>query len=99
MSDLAAFLAARLDELAEADWHVFDCSGMPWEDGQCCDAQRWLARDVAAKRELLAMHGGCGSGTGLCDDGGHASDGSCGTLDVMLAVYSDRPDYDAAWLA
>lgn len=55
MTDVwAAFVAARLDELAEADWHVLDCSGMPHADGQCCDVQRWLVRDVAAKREILA---------------------------------------------
>jgi hypothetical protein len=54
---LPAFIEARLDDLAEADWHVLDCNGMPYGDGShCCEAQRWLARDVAAKRAILAEH-------------------------------------------
>lgn len=38
----------RTGQLGDVDWHIFDCSGMPHEDGHCCDAQRWLAANVPA---------------------------------------------------
>lgn len=41
----------RTGQLGDVDWHIYDCSGMPHEDGHCCDAQRWLAASVPAVAE------------------------------------------------
>jgi hypothetical protein len=108
--DLTAFLAARLDELAEKDWHVLDCSGMPWDDGHCCDAQRWLAREVAAGRAILAAHPftdrivayGCRDFTFGCEtchdwDGATEGRGYCDTILALGTVYGDHPDYRREW--
>ncbi len=54
-----------------------------------------VLRDVASGRKLVALHRGCGSGTGLCDDGGHADDDGCGTLAIYAERWSDHPDYAA----
>jgi mono/diheme cytochrome c family protein len=107
MSDLAAFTGARLDELETADWHVLDCSGMPREDGHCCDAQRWLVRDVASKRSILAEHRhsaekigdriygfGCDICHGDPEYGKPRGGNWCGTVLALAAVWGDHPDYD-----
>lgn len=95
----AAFVAARLDDLAEADWHVLDCSGMPWEDGHCCDAQRWLVRDVAAKREILAIHKPTPMICPTCPKPGSRGKlmtlAPCPTLRALAAGWSGHPGYAA----
>jgi hypothetical protein len=98
---ITEFTAARLADLAEADWHVFDCSGMPHEDGQCCDAQRWLARDVAAKRAILAEYVSRHDDAALMlgPDCLRQQEWSGLHLAVLLlaAAWCGHPDYDPAW--
>ena len=106
--DLAEFVAARLDELAEADWHVMDCSGMPWPDGHCCDTQRWLARDVAAKRAILDRHmphetafdgPACNWCSEDVDDRPQLwkQPWPCPDARSLAAVWNDHPDYRQEW--
>lgn len=47
--------------------------------------------DVPVLRDLTAVHGRCGTGTGLCDDGGHAGDGGCYVLERIGAHLGIRP--------
>lgn len=101
MSDPVAFMIARLSELAEKDWHVFDCSGMPWEDGHCCDAQRWLAREAAAQRKILAMWQEPESErylpTGEMVAQVAVSEAIGSVVRILAEIDSDHPDYDPAW--
>jgi hypothetical protein len=97
--DLAAFVAARLDELAEADWHVLDCSGMPHEDGHCCEVGRWLARDVEAKRAILRR---CAAHMNEPDQwpNGLVSPRAVLARQALVAladIWNDHPDYRAEW--
>ena len=100
MRTLAAFLNARINEdeagLGALDTGSFEHS-LAASLVDLPSVQARARREVEAKRKLVAMHKDCGYGTGLCDDGGHASDGSCGTLDVLAAVYSDHPDWRQDW--
>lgn len=103
MSDLVAFLRARLDEDEAADWHVLDCSGMPRGasmDQPCCEANARVLREVEARRAILGAwqdnererpHDAPGSYT----DG--LTDGLKLAVLYWAAVYSDHPDYDPAW--
>ncbi len=62
---------------------------------------RWEPRRVLAeceaKSRLLDLNRYCGSGTGLCDDGGHADETGCGTLALLALSYAGHPDYRREW--
>lgn len=47
-----------------------------------------VLRTIQAHRALLRMHGSCGSGSGRCDDGGHALEGEpCAEIDLLASIY------------
>ena len=94
MTDVwTAFVQARLDELAEADWHVLDCSGMPHEDGHCCEVGRWLARDIEAKRKILAHYAEAQSWWPPGDGDEAVRDALGAAVEDLAAAWSDHADY------
>jgi hypothetical protein len=101
---LIARLAARLDEDEQGDWHVSDCMGMARDDGYCCDVDARKAREVAAKRAILAAHPvtdrivayGCRDfpfGCETCHDWDGATEGRgwCDTIRAIAAIYGEHP--------
>jgi len=95
----------------EADGHHVHSPGgvgnppMPLADVIDAETAAHIARhdparvllQTAALRRLSELHAQCGYGTGLCDDGGHASDGRCNVKDDLAAIWSDHPDYRQEW--
>ncbi len=109
MSDLAAFLRARLreDEAAArggfpAEPHSISCGYDQIEFSQPCDCgipARVLA-DVAARREvlLLASDRADGDEDSPWGEGSYSVASHMGfVLRHVAAVYADHPDYDPAW--
>lgn len=88
MSDLLAFLAARLDEDEAA--HKASAIG-PFEP-------RRALREVAAKRAILARcEPFAGTNLGQHLQWSQEQQGLHFALHQMAAVYSDHPDYDQEW--
>jgi hypothetical protein len=99
MSDLAAFLAARLDEREAA---ARAATPGPWGFAGGADATHvaahdpaWVLRDVAAKRAILAE---C---VAIMADSINFTSGEQiraeDTMRQLAAIDSDRPDYGAGW--
>lgn len=107
---IAAFLAARLDEDQEraakmrhyfVDEPYFDCPAtrtaplgdLPWGEDACdcglAEREARALREVEAKRALIR----------LADDAYYEADHYAyhGIRQIVAAIYSDHPDYRAAW--
>jgi len=101
VSDLVAFLTARLDEDEKAakselarQWYA----SLPgkYESGTGPFDPARVLREVEAKRRILELHGQWGSRfkcVSLCDNAGYP----CGTVRALAAVYAGHPDYDPEW--
>ncbi len=104
MSDLVAFLIARLDEdeAAANEVHLARKCGCIDHDGEfsadpvycSCEGPALVLREVEAKRKILDIHD-------MRHDPCDAHDASlrsipCDTLFALASVYSDHPDYWAA---
>ena len=106
MSDIVAFLRARLDEdeqYARSIPGMYEDAGMTAEmDNQGGlsgpDRERRLLRDVEAKRKIVELH--------LPERLGYFTDincqqcrvhDPCPTLRFLALPYADHPDYDEAW--
>lgn len=91
VSDLVAFLRARVDEDAVAatmrEAHKLDCEQVPNPAGYTypcdCGVPERMLREVEAKRKIL--------------DGFDPIEHPVGPLLALAAVYCDHPDYDPAW--
>jgi hypothetical protein len=113
MSDLAAFITARLDEAAARAWAVHDvekCDALLYEEDMAGAAARTpdcdcgyparTLREVAAGRGILGQHQMYRDDTGLvCACCGWVPDesGGCETLCSVGAIWSDHPDYRKGW--
>ena len=97
---LAEFLTARLDEdkAGAEDIHSRDCDTMTPPGFPCdCGYPARVLREVDAKRKILALHEpndvtGPGRACRWC---GHLW--PCDEVRILVAVWSDHPDYDPAW--
>ena len=108
MSDLAEFLAARLDEdeayakaskpLREA---AMEMLGSDWPTGRLAGDR--MLREVEAKRVILAEHDPEPWGEShpeLLRCPGHGEwweTWPCVEVRALAVVYSDHPDYDETW--
>ena len=98
MSDIAAFIRARLDE-KEGSVNRLGPRGL-WLGS--VDKPRVL-RDIAAKRAIVELHDGpheCSAydHNGDIDNCTWIDDGRiCSTLRLIAAIDSDHPDYDETW--
>jgi len=93
LSDIVAFLNARLDE-AEAVVRPALEGSRTWGK---TTVHRALA-DIAAKQRIVERHGGWhehGGGVTYGPDSGH--DRPCPDLRDLASVYADHPDYDPSW--
>lgn len=102
---LADFLLARLRE-DERTARLCCTTDQPWIGlvdylgthyiGMSCARIR---ADVHAKRKVVRLHAGCGTGAGCCDDGsrGGLEGIGCPTLAYLALPYADHRDYDDAW--
>jgi len=106
MSDLAAFLAARLDEdeaIANAameavrEPYQVDALDLELHPADTAHYSRHNAarvlREVEAKRRILAEH--LQLNTGMCRMCIVVA--PCYTVRVLAGVYAGHPDYDEAW--
>ena len=111
MSDLVAFLTARLDETearalaAREDWddesqqyEWNDLSEAVYAHARCLDPALVL-REVEAKRKILAAFTEMPANLGEQLQWGQQQSGLLVALCALTAVYSDYPDYDEAWSA
>lgn len=94
MSDLVAFLNARLDEDERHAPDVHDISAdgftVPETSHDCiCGHPARVLREVEAKRKILAEH----------EDNGCSDLEFHRILEKLAAVWSEHPDYDPAWSA
>jgi hypothetical protein len=96
MSDVETFLGARLDDLERnSEWHVFDCAGMPWHDGDaCCPVERDRRRFVAFCRDLLAEYTESRGSGGISPD---YYGGLWYSLWRLASMWADHPDFDPDW--
>jgi hypothetical protein len=104
--DPAAFLAARLDETeAGADEvHLPRHCGCIDRDAEfradpvfcCCGGPDRVRRGVAAMRAILAEHAP-DEGSAWCGTGEEWLSAGCPTLSLLIAIWSDHPDYRPGW--
>ena len=96
MSDLAGFLAARLDAaeatarkvqaVLDGGWNYFD--EVPTE---LIDPARVL-REVDARRKILAMYLDA-----VAEASSEVVEWMLAVIETEASIYSDHPDYDPAW--
>ncbi len=108
MSDLAGFLAARLDEAAVRatmrEVHASSCESVPSEGYYTfpcdCGVPERMGREVDAKRKILARYEEI-----FAERKKHPEDLAVagallalhGVVCALAAVDCDHPDYDPAW--
>jgi hypothetical protein len=106
MSDLVAFLTARLDEDEAAAAAALESAGLRepfqvdhWDEMSRDDARhfaRWdparVLREVDAKRRILALQD-----PAECEPGPYYWLAANAALRALAAVYADHPDYDPKW--
>ena len=103
MTDLTAFLSARLDEDKQraSDIHHAECwscspDRFPLDSTCTCDTPARALREVQAKRNILGRHAPYPDHPAYCE---HCNDGllqqrwPCEDVLVIAAVYVDHPDY------
>lgn len=108
MSDLAAFLRARLDEDERDSYatHLWECASLNVnQDALCtCGYPARVLREVEAKRAILDEHPRMNPG--VCRTCQHDdwvqrrrvdTPWPCPTLHQLAAVCSDHPDYRQEW--
>jgi hypothetical protein len=96
------FLSARLDEDDEAaPKHTEGCRLLDWgSEGWCdCGGRDRAAREVAAKRAIVASHQWHLDTAGRDFAYTRAGEASQAERHArhLAAVYADHPDYDEAW--
>jgi Family of unknown function (DUF6221) len=108
MSDLTAFLAARLGEDEAGgypDVHERSCATAGPISFPCdCAYPARVLREVEAKRKILAEHRLDDMVPGVCyrcrygvPAHWESTPYPCPTLRALAAVYAGHPDYDPAW--
>lgn len=102
MAEMAAFVRARVDELAAAGWHDDDCTRIPGPSGSCCAARAFLAADVAAKRRRVTRYEEAAARAGRLD----LADWWDGAMTALwaevrsdAAIWQRHRDYRPEWKA
>ena len=102
---IVGFLLARIaeDEEAARASAADAMSGWRWKhypkdafieiQQLALDSRRRLRAECAAKRAILDAHGS--EMIGLCQEDGRTF--PCRTLEALMSVYADHPDYDESW--